>query len=497
MLRPRRLHTVNCAPCAALGLVALLAACNATDSTSGPHHGVPAQLVRVSGDSQPGVAGYPLDSAVVLRVVDAFGEPLPGVTVTFAIDPADSTTLHLNGTLTSPSALSDGTGLVRAHWRLGGSLGAQHLKAVLSVASTTTPAALSLTAFGRTNAVLSIDGGRAGICAIDLTGHLGCWQAPIPGLTLGVHMKLATSPVTFTMVAMKEKSEGQVASGCALATTGKPWCFTVDATGNVTGLAQLGGTYPAFARIAGAGSEGAAICALAMDGSAWCWGDNFGGVLGNGTQVAQSTPVQVPTAARFVSLEVTDDEACALTVEGQVWCWGDNYYSQVGAYNPDPGHVVPVSPTLVNTPVRFSQLALYAYGNMACGVATGGVYCWGDVSGFGTTASTVAPDTTSIPRLMVAGSYLGVAWGGGEGYFLFGQGGLVQYSVTGDICPRCILFNMPYTPVLSTILTTQGGGMICGGTTPSPTAAVLCMATDRSDDHVFAGFPSIFGVPFP
>jgi hypothetical protein len=51
--------------------------------------------------------------------------------------------------------------------------------------------------------------------------------------------------------------------------------------------------------------------------------------------------------------------------------------------------------------------------------------------------------------------------------------------------------------VLATILTTQGGGMICGGTTPSPTAAVLCMDTDRYDDDRFAGFPPTFGVPFP
>jgi hypothetical protein len=310
-------------------------------------------------------------------------------------------------------------------------------------------------------------------------------------------MKLATAPVTFTALAMKNPAMAQVASGCALATTGTPWCFTVDATGNVTGLGQLGGSYPMFTRIAGTGSAGGSICALATDGSAWCWGGNFGGVLGDGTQTAQATPVAVPTTARFVSLDVTDDEACGLTVDGQVWCWGDNPYDQVGIYNPNPGPIIPVRPTHVNTPVRFSQIALYAYGNMACGVATDGVYCWGDVSGFGATAAKVVPDTTSIPRLMAPGSYLAVAWGGGVGYFFFGQSGSVQYSVTGELCSWCVLFAGPSTPVLATILTTQGGGMICGGTTPSPTAAVLCMDTDRYDDLRFAGFPPTFGVPFP
>jgi hypothetical protein len=413
---------------ALVSLVAGLAACNSTPVTGGPQHGVASQLVRISGDSQPGVAGYLLNNPVVLRVVDGFGNPLPGATVTFAIDPAALSADGLvDGALTSTSALSDGNGLVSTYWRLGGALSAQHVRVLVSVAGTTAPAAVELTAFGRTNAVLSIGGGRAGLCAIDLNGHLGCWQPPsLSPTVLPVRMKLATAPVTFTALAMKDPAMAQVASGCALATTGTPWCFTVDATGNVTGLGQLGGSYPVFTRIAGTGSAGGSICALATDGSAWCWGGNFGGVLGDGTQIAQATPVPVPTAARFVSLDVTDDEACGLTVDGQVWCWGDNPYDQVGAYNPNPGPITPVRPTHVNTPVRFSQIALYAYGNMACGVATDGVYCWGDVSGCGTSASKLAPDTTSIPRLMAPGSYLGVARGGGEGYFIFGESGSVQ-----------------------------------------------------------------------
>jgi len=65
----------------------------------------PASISKVSGDGQSGIVGTTLAEQLVLKVTDAGGTPVPGVTVTFTVTPADAVTL-------SPSpaiSLNDGT----------------------------------------------------------------------------------------------------------------------------------------------------------------------------------------------------------------------------------------------------------------------------------------------------------------------------------------------------------------------------------------------------
>jgi MYXO-CTERM domain-containing protein len=71
-----------------------------------------AGLELVSGDGQFGPAGQALPQPLRVRVVDAVGNPLSGIPVTFEVDRG-------GGTLEPPSALSDGTGIASATWTVG------------------------------------------------------------------------------------------------------------------------------------------------------------------------------------------------------------------------------------------------------------------------------------------------------------------------------------------------------------------------------------------
>jgi subtilisin family serine protease len=68
-------------------------------ATAGP----PAKLALVAGDAQQGDVGQPLASALVARVGDAFGNPLPNVNVSFAVSAG-------SGTLSSSSVNTDAQG---------------------------------------------------------------------------------------------------------------------------------------------------------------------------------------------------------------------------------------------------------------------------------------------------------------------------------------------------------------------------------------------------
>lgn len=68
--------------------------------------GAPASIVVTDGDGQTGLAGYPLNIAPGVRVLDAAGNPVQGVGVTFAVTSG-------GGSVAGPSSTTDLTGLAR------------------------------------------------------------------------------------------------------------------------------------------------------------------------------------------------------------------------------------------------------------------------------------------------------------------------------------------------------------------------------------------------
>src|SRR5690242_987890 len=91
---------------------------------TGPRSGPPASLEVASGDDQQGVAGAELPQAVVLRVLDSDGRPVPNAKVSFTVSAG-------NGSVLPALVSTDRNGAAPARWTLGRQAGtAQSLTAV-------------------------------------------------------------------------------------------------------------------------------------------------------------------------------------------------------------------------------------------------------------------------------------------------------------------------------------------------------------------------------
>jgi len=82
---------------------------------------VAAGLLKYNGDGQTGSVGTALPTALTAKLVDSYGSPMPGVTVTWTT---------ATGTLSTPGGTStDGNGLASATWTLGTTSGLQQATA--------------------------------------------------------------------------------------------------------------------------------------------------------------------------------------------------------------------------------------------------------------------------------------------------------------------------------------------------------------------------------
>src|SRR5690606_27344494 len=89
--------------------------------------GEPVALILIDGDEQTGYPSTTLAEPLWLRVVDADGYGVPGVTVAFAI--TETPGGAAGAALGSPSAVSDMQGDVQVTFTLGSKIGAYLLKA--------------------------------------------------------------------------------------------------------------------------------------------------------------------------------------------------------------------------------------------------------------------------------------------------------------------------------------------------------------------------------
>lgn len=70
--------------------------------------------------------------------------------------------------------------------------------------------------------------------------------------------------------------------------------------------------------------------AVRADGSLWGWGTNRFGILGDGTGVIRTEPVEINGIPDAKSVDLGEDHAIALCRDGSVWTWGSNQYGQLG-----------------------------------------------------------------------------------------------------------------------------------------------------------------------
>jgi alpha-tubulin suppressor-like RCC1 family protein len=154
--------------------------------------------------------------------------------------------------------------------------------------------------------------------------------------------------------------------------------------------------------------------ALKTDGTVWAWGGNLQGQIGDGTTSPRWSPVQVSGLANVIAIAAGATHAVALESDGTVWTWGDNAYGQIGDGTTTDRHS-PVQVTSLGTNV----IAIGADANNSRAVqADGTVWSWGDnqygsIGDGTTTGPRKTPVQTSTLINMAAadgGSYHGFAW---------------------------------------------------------------------------------------
>jgi alpha-tubulin suppressor-like RCC1 family protein len=117
--------------------------------------------------------------------------------------------------------------------------------------------------------------------------------------------------------------------------------------------------------------------AIKQDYSLWSWGSNVSrGVLGDGTTISRSSPVQIGSGLSWKSASAGFTHSLALTEEDAQYAWGDNANGQLGL-----GDTVHRS-----SPVQIGSdniwKFVYAAQSTSFGIRTGGtLWSWGNNGG--------------------------------------------------------------------------------------------------------------------
>lgn len=232
------------------------------------------------------------------------------------------------------------------------------------------------------------EGDMQGQCAVAVAGTVLCMGSNFKNL-LGSRptnfrsdtlVPVAGAPLSVA-VAVAPSSE----SACAIATTGKVFCWGDNLWGQA-GINVFGGQIATPTQVVSALSFTAlavsltSACALSTAGQAYCWGDGRQGQIGWNATGWSTTPYPVSGGRTYTAITAGAGHFCALQSSGAVWCWGDNQLGQLGV-PPTPGATCEGGlcssvPVQVQGGHTFKQIS--AGIGMTCGVTTSSeVYCWG------------------------------------------------------------------------------------------------------------------------
>lgn len=232
-------------------------------------------------------------------------------------------------------------------------------------------------------------------CAVVDSARVFCWGSNASRqLGLGSKVRVSTATVPYPVRGVKDGqtvglSVGHRAS-CALQKSGQLSCWGHNASGALGGK-SLGSTarvpQPAASLIglwaapSNAVNGGRHSCFRDTDATVKCLGANSYGQLGNGTEAASSTAVQVAgltgasNSTKAEQVVAGTSHSCVLLANGKARCWGVNGLRQLGS----AANTVSASSQPVDVPGisgRLSELA--TLGNHTCALRNnGGVYCWG------------------------------------------------------------------------------------------------------------------------
>jgi len=176
--------------------------------------GSPAALTPVSGNSQTAIGGSLLPNPLVVKVVDQYGNSVPGITVLFTVASGA-------GSLSSSSVITDSNGRAQVTWRLG-AVGAEH--AVHASAGTLPAVTFTATAITGSPALLSVVSGseQAATVGTMLPNPLVVkltdeYSNPVPGVT--VSFTVTAGSGTLSPTSSATTANGQAQANLQLGTT--------------------------------------------------------------------------------------------------------------------------------------------------------------------------------------------------------------------------------------------------------------------------------------
>lgn len=327
--------------------------------------GPAAQLTLVEGDGQSATIGMAVATAPAVRVADAFGNPVPGLAITFSVSAG-------SGSVTGATAASDAGGVARVgSWRLGFVPG---INALSATRAGVPPVTFNATAVDLS--VLSIAPGALHSCAAGTDGLTRCWGDNTQG-QLG---NGATSPDSVAVTVTTNQVFTQVGTGsahsCGLTAAGAAWCWGVNTNGQLGNGTTFNSTVPVpvsgglvFTQL----SVGLLhSCALSTDGTAWCWGIGANGRLGDGLQLSRVSPVAVGGGHTYSQISAGGSHTCGRRTDGTVLCWGAGASGRIG----DGFTLDRPVPTAVSGAGLYTSVE--AGGGHSCALdATGAAWCWG------------------------------------------------------------------------------------------------------------------------
>jgi alpha-tubulin suppressor-like RCC1 family protein len=92
---------------------------------------------------------------------------------------------------------------------------------------------------------------------------------------------------------------------------------------------------------------------IKSNGTLWAWGNNSFGQLGDGTTTQRNSPTQIGTDNKWVSIAAGQSFTLALKSDGTLWAWGDNSNGQLG----DGTTTYKLSPTQIGTDNKWISIA--------------------------------------------------------------------------------------------------------------------------------------------
>ena len=94
------------------------------------------------------------------------------------------------------------------------------------------------------------------------------------------------------------------------------------------------GALTTWSKVVGNQANGFAALAIKTDGTLWAWGANggyVGGVLGDGTTVSKSSPIQVGALTAWSKISVGGfNHVLAIKTDGTMWSWGGGSLTNAG-----------------------------------------------------------------------------------------------------------------------------------------------------------------------